>query len=301
MHTLYWQTGTASDVEEAEMKQVGLVVNLRKARGGRFLDILVEWFEQRGVKVVLPQTTELMYIPPFGCPEIDFQEEVDLIMTLGGDGTLLGVARQVADKGIPILGVNLGQLGFLTDLEMPDLFPCLEKLVEGDYEIEPRMMLDAQILREGSPVKNIIAFNDVVIAKGPISRIIRLETYVGSNYLATYRADGIIVASPTGSTAYSLSAGGPIVNPELEVMIVTPICPHTLHARPFILSDNQEIRIIMRTDTSEVMLTIDGQVGFPLQKNDSVVIRKADVYTRLVKVKKRSFSEVLRLKFRGGN
>lgn len=283
------------------MKQVGLVVNLRKARGGRFLDILVEWFEQRGVKVVLPQTTELMYIPPFGCPEIDFQEEVDLIMTLGGDGTLLGVARQVADKGIPILGVNLGQLGFLTDLEMPDLFPCLEKLVEGDYEIEPRMMLDAQILREGSPVKNIIAFNDVVIAKGPISRIIRLETYVGSNYLATYRADGIIVASPTGSTAYSLSAGGPIVNPELEVMIVTPICPHTLHARPFILSDNQEIRIIMRTDTSEVMLTIDGQVGFPLQKNDSVVIRKADVYTRLVKVKKRSFSEVLRLKFRGGN
>lgn len=146
------------------MKQIGLVVNLRKVRGGRFLDILVEWFEQRGVKVVIPQSTELMYIPPFGCPEIDFQEEVDLIMVLGGDGTLLGVARQVADKGIPILGVNLGQLGFLTDLEMPDLFPCLEKLVEDDYEIESRMMLDAQVLREGSPVKSMIAFNDVVIA-----------------------------------------------------------------------------------------------------------------------------------------
>ncbi|HHV34487.1 MAG TPA: NAD(+)/NADH kinase [Syntrophomonadaceae bacterium] len=283
------------------MKQLGLVVNLRKARGGRFLDILVEWFEQRGVKVVLPQSTELMYIPPFGCPEIDFQEEVDVIMVLGGDGTLLGVARQVADKGIPILGVNLGQLGFLTDLEMPDLFPCLEKLVENDYEVESRMMLEAQVLRKGSPVKSMVAFNDVVIGKGPISRIIRLETYVGSDYLATYRADGIIVASPTGSTAYSLSAGGPIVNPELEVMIVTPICPHTLHARPIILSDKQEIRVIMRTDTSEVMLTIDGQVGLPLQKNDSVVVRKADVYTRLVKVKNRSFSEVLRLKFRGGN
>lgn len=283
------------------MKQVGLVVNMRKARGGRFLDILVEWFEQRGIKVVLPQTTELMYIPPFGCPEINFQEEVDMILTLGGDGTLLGAARQVADKGIPILGVNLGQLGFLTDLEMPDLFPCLEKLVEGDYEIEPRMMLDAQVLREGSPVKNIIAFNDVVIAKGPISRIIRLETYVDRDYLASYRADGIIIASPTGSTAYSLSAGGPIVNPVLELMIVTPICPHTLHARPFILSDNQEIRVIMRTGTSEVMLTIDGQVGFPLQKNDNIVVRKADVYTKLVKVKKRSFSEVLRMKFRGGN
>ena len=188
------------------MKQLGLVVNLRKARGGRFLDILVEWFEQR-IKVVLPQSTELMYIPPFGCPEIDFQEEVDVIMVLGGDGTLLGVARQVADKGIPILGVNLGQLGFLTDLEMPDLFPCLEKLVENDYEVESRMMLEAQVLRKGSPVKSMVAFNDVVIGKGPISRIIRLETYVGSDYLATY-SDGIIVASPTGLPL--LSAGGPL-------------------------------------------------------------------------------------------
>jgi NAD+ kinase len=207
------------------MKQVGLVVNMRKTRGGRFLDILVEWFEQRSIKVVLPQTTEIMYMPPYGCPEIDFQEDVDMILTLGGDGTLLGVARQVADKEIPILGVNLGQLGFLTDLEMPDLFPCLEKLLEGDYRIESRMMLDAQIMREGSPIKNMIAFNDVVIAKGPISRIIKLETYVDRDYMSTYRADGIIVASPTGSTAYSLSAGGPIVNPELEIMIVTPICP----------------------------------------------------------------------------
>lgn len=283
------------------MKQVGLVINFRKARGGRFLKILKEWFEQRGIKVVLPTSTESMYLPPYGCPEIDFQEDVDIVLTLGGDGTLLGVARQVADKGIPILGVNLGHLGFLTDMEMPDLFPCLEKLFQGDYKIERRMMLSAQIQRKDSPVKNITALNDVVIAKGPISRIIRLETYVGGDYLATYRADGIIVASPTGSTAYSLSAGGPIVNPELELMIVTPICPHTLYARPFILSDNQETRVIMRTDTSEVMLTIDGQIGYPLQKNDSVVIRKADVYTNLVKVKKRSFSEVLRLKFREGN
>ncbi|MDD4359731.1 MAG: NAD(+)/NADH kinase [Syntrophaceticus sp.] len=282
------------------MEQVGLVANMRKIRGGRFLDIFVEWFEQRGIKVVHPQSTESMYTPPYGCPEIDFQEDVDMILTLGGDGTLLGVARQVADKEIPILGVNLGQLGFLTDLELPDLFPCLEKLVEGNYQIESRMMLDAQILREGYPVKNIIAFNDVVIAKGPISRIIKLETYVGRDYMSTYRADGIIVASPTGSTAYSLSAGGPIVNPELELMIVTPICPHTLHARPFILSEDQEVRVIMRTSTSEVMLTIDGQVGFPLLKDDSVVVRKADCYTKLVKVKKRSFSEVLHQKFRGG-
>lgn len=283
------------------MKQVGLVVNMRKTRRGRFLQSLMEWFKARDVKVVIPQSTESMYMSSFNCPEIDFQEDVDLIMTLGGDGTILGVARQVAEKGIPILGVNLGHLGFLTDLEIPDLFPALGKLLKGDYEIESRMMLAATVLREGSPLKDFIALNDVVINKGPISRIIKLETYLGSEYLATYRADGIIVASPTGSTAYSLSAGGPIVNPQLELMIVTPVCPHSLNARPFVLSDNQEIRIIMKTDTSDVMLTIDGQVGFPLKKNDSVVVRKADVYTKLVKVKKRSFSEVLRLKFRGGN
>ena len=283
------------------MKQLGLVVNMRKTRRGRFLQSLIEWFKARDIKVVIPQSTQSMYIPSFYCPEIDFQEDVDLIMTLGGDGTILGVARQVAEKGIPILGVNLGHLGFLTDLEIPDLFPALGKLLKGDYEIESRMMLAARVIREGTPLKDFIALNDVVINKGPISRIIKLETYLGSEYLATYRADGIIVASPTGSTAYSLSAGGPIVNPQLEVMIVTPVCPHSLNARPFVLSDDQEIRIIMKTGTSDVMLTIDGQIGYPLKKNDCVVVRKADVYTNLVKVKKRSFSEVVRLKFRGGN
>jgi len=283
------------------MKQVGLVVNMRKTRKGRFLQSLIEWFKARDIKVVIPQSTESMYNSSFGCPKIDFQEEVDLVITLGGDGTILGVARQVAEKGIPILGVNLGHLGFLTDLEIPDLFPALRKLIKDDYEIEYRMMLAARVLRDGSPIKDFIALNDVVINNGPISRIIKLETYLGNEYLATYRADGLIVASPTGSTAYSLSAGGPIVNPQLEVMIVTPVCPHSLNARPFILSDDQEIRIILKTDTNDVMLTIDGQVGFPLKKNDSIVVRKADVYTKLVKVKKRSFSEVLRLKFRGGN
>ncbi len=282
------------------MKQIGLIVNLSKAKGERYLDTLLEWFAKKGVKVIIPQSAEQMYVPPFGCPDIDFKEEIDLVMVLGGDGTLLGVARQVAEQGIPILGVNLGQLGFLTDLEMPDLFPCLEKLVEGDYEIESRMMLEARVFREGSLVKKKIAVNDVVIAKGPISRIISLDAYVGDDFLATYRADGIIVASPTGSTAYSLSAGGPIVNPELDLMIFTPICPHSLYARPFIFSEQQEIRIVMRTDTSEAMLTIDGQIGLPLQKDDSIVIRKAELRARLVKVKRRPFSEVLSLKFRGG-
>lgn len=282
------------------MERVGLVVNLHKVRSRRFIQMLIEWFEQRGVQVVLPRTSESEELS-YGCPVIEFLENVNIIMTLGGDGTLLGVARQVADKGTPILGVNLGQLGFLTDLEVPDLFPSLEKLLLGDYQIEPRMMLFAEVQREGSSAASFIALNDVVISKGPISRIIRMETYVGNDYLSTYRADGIVISSPTGSTAYSLSAGGPIVDPDLEVMIVTPICPHTLYARPFILPDNQEVKVVLRSDSPEVMLTIDGQIGYPLQKNDCVSIRRASVCTNLVKVKKRSFSEVLRLKLRGGN
>jgi NAD+ kinase len=280
------------------MERVGLVVNLRKARGRRFIQMLVEWFKQRGVDVILPQTSEseeLLY----ECPVIEFLEDVDVIITLGGDGTLLGVARQVADKGIPILGVNLGQLGFLTDLEVPDLFSSLEKLLSGDYQVEPRMMLSAEVQQKGSSNASFIALNDVVISKGPISRIIRMETYIGNDFLATYRADGIIISSPTGSTAYSLSAGGPIVAPDLEVMIVTPICPHTLYDRPFILPDNQEVKIVLRSNSPEVMLTIDGQIGYPLQKNDCVCIHRANVYTNLIKIKKRSFAEVLRLKLRG--
>jgi len=280
------------------MERVGLIVNFRKARGGKFLQILTDWFAKRNIKVVMPQSSGEDNLP---CPEMKFTEEVDLIITLGGDGTLLGTARSLARTGIPILGVNLGHLGFLTDLEMADLFPCLERLLRGDYIIEKRMMLSAEVRRERASVANFYALNDVVITKGPLSRIIRLETYVGDEYLATYRADGIIVASPTGSTAYSLSAGGPIVRPDLGVLIVTPICPHTLYARPFILADHELIRIVLKSESPDVMVTIDGQIGFPLQKKDQILVKKADVYTNLVKLRNRSFFEVLRLKLREGD
>lgn len=283
------------------MKRVGLIVNLRKTRGGKFLQILNDWFTRRKIEVVVPEQQNAGGNEPgFLCPEIKFTEKVDLIITLGGDGTLLGAARSLAGTGIPILGVNLGHLGFLTDLEMADLFPCLERLLQGDYIIEKRMMLAAEVRREGTSVASFYALNDVVITKGPLSRIIRLETYVGDEYLATYRADGIIVASPTGSTAYSLSAGGPIARPDLGVMIVTPICPHTLYARPFILADHEVIRIVLKSESSDVMVTIDGQIGFPLKRKDQILVKKADLYTNLVRVRNRSFFEVLRIKLREG-
>ncbi|MDH7576234.1 MAG: NAD(+)/NADH kinase [Bacillota bacterium] len=281
------------------MKRVGLVVNFRKARGGKILQLLREWFEKRDIQVLMPQCTaqdrEFTDLDYLGS---ELGEQVDMIISLGGDGTLLGTARRTAGTGVPILGVNMGHLGFLTDLEMPDLFPGLERVLRGDYEIEERMMLAIEVRREGLPVARYAALNDAAITKGPLSRIIRLETYVGDEYLATYRADGIIVATPTGSTAYSLSAGGPIVSPDLEVMIVTPICPHTLYARPFIVAERQTIRIIFKSNSTDVMLTIDGQLGFPLQKKDQILVRKAEVRTRLVKLRKRTFFEVLRLKLR---
>lgn len=281
------------------MKRVGLVVNLRKARGGKILQLLREWFEKRDIQVIMPQcTAEDAELAELGCPGPEFAEQVDMIISLGGDGTLLGTARRTAGTGVPILGVNMGHLGFLTDLEMPDLFPGLERVLRGDYEIEERMMLATEVLREGAAIARFCALNDAAITKGPLSRIIRLETYVKDEYLATYRSDGIIVATPTGSTAYSLSAGGPIVSPDLDVMIVTPICPHTLYARPFILPEHQTIRIILKSDSTEVMLTIDGQVGFPLRKGDQILVRKAEVRTRLVKLRRRTFFEVLRLKLR---
>ncbi|HAA90456.1 MAG: putative inorganic polyphosphate/ATP-NAD kinase [Thermoanaerobacterales bacterium 50_218] len=276
------------------MKRVGLVVNLRKKQGERLVNILTDWFEKRGIEVATPQYT--------GGGEVarpDFSNEVDLVITLGGDGTLLGTARQMAGTGVPILGVNLGRLGFLTDLEMHDLFPSLEKFLHGEYEIEERMMLTAKVWRDHKCVGSFHALNDVVITKGPLSRIIGLETYVDNEYIATYRADGIIVASPTGSTAYSLSAGGPIVTPELQLMILTPICPHTFYARPIVLPDSRTIRIILRSNSLEVMLTVDGQVGFPLQKNDEIIVSKADITTKLVKLRRRTFFEVLRIKMRG--
>ncbi len=195
----------------------------------------------------------------------------------------------------------MGRLGFITDMEMPDLFPNLDRLISKDYTIEPRMMLDAEVRRAGRSVAHFLALNDVVITKGPLSRMITLETYVGDEYLATYRADGIIVATSTGSTAYSLSAGGPIASPELNLMIVTPICPHTLYARSLITADHHAIRVILNSDSPEAMVTIDGQTGFSIQQRDEVIVSRADVVTNLVRLRNRPFFEVVRLKLREGD
>ncbi|MGD0152145.1 MAG: NAD(+)/NADH kinase [Thermacetogeniaceae bacterium] len=279
------------------MKHVGLVVHSAKVRDQQYLDDLAAWFAGKKIQVTLYHcATE-----GDQCRFPDTIGTVDLIIVLGGDGTLLSTARRTAGLGIPILGVNMGHLGFITDMEMQDLFPSLDQLVRGDYLVEPRMMLDAEVRRDGRSVARFLALNDAVVTKGPLSRMITLEAYVGGEYLAAYRADGIIISTATGSTAYSLSAGGPIVSPELDLMIVTPICPHTLYARPFITADRHTIRIVLKSDPQDVMLTIDGQTGFSLCKDDQVLVGKAAAAANLVRLRGRPFFEIVRLKLREGD
>ncbi len=274
------------------MKQVGIVAHPAKIKDEQYLRNLETWFEDRGIRMLryhcAPDEDQ--------CSLPDTIAELDLIIVLGGDGTLLSTARRTAGLGLPILGVNMGYLGFITDMEMQDLFPNLDRLARGDYLVEPRMMLEAEVRRDGRPEARFLALNDTTITKGPLSRIVTLETYVDDECLAVYRADGIIVSTPTGSTAYSLSAGGPIVSPELDLMIVTPICPHTLYARPFITADRRLIRFVLKSEPPDAMLTIDGQTGYSLQQGDEVLITRAEAVTNLVRLRNRPFFEVVRLK-----
>lgn len=277
------------------MKHVGIVVHPAKA-DEQYLQDLHAWFEGRGIQVS-------HYYPVSDEDRCSFPAAIrglDLLIVLGGDGTLLSTARRAAGTGVPILGVNMGRLGFITDMEMYDLVPNLDRLVRGDYLIEPRMMLDVEVRRDGQTAARFFALNDAVIAKWPLSRIITLETHVDDEYLAAYRADGIIVSTSTGSTAYSLSAGGPIASPELNIMIAAPICSHTLYARPFITAGHRVIRVVIRSEPPGVMLTIDGQTGFSLRKHDEILITGAETTANLIRLRNRPFFEIVRLKLREG-
>ncbi|WP_366922437.1 NAD(+)/NADH kinase [Metallumcola ferriviriculae] len=282
------------------MKVIGLIINAKKPRALEVAGEMITWLEKREVRLVLPlANAQLVGREELGLPEEEISSQADCILVLGGDGTLLNTARSVAPRQTPLLGINLGQLGFLTEIELPDLFQGLENYLEGNFTVEERMMLEARVLREGLVVDKFFGLNDIVVTKGAFSRMILLETYVGQHYHTTYPADGVIISSPTGSTAYSLSAGGPLVSPNVEVMVVTPICPHTLSARPLVLSSQETVRVVVRSAVAEVMLTVDGQHGFKLEESDEITIQRAPFTTKLVRLHGRGFYEVLREKLRG--
>lgn len=259
---------------------------------------LVEWLGRRGIEVALDSETlrnrNLREVAVF-----DPNKSYDLVIVLGGDGTLLSVARTVGSRS-PILGVNLGRLGFLTEVARAELYPRLVQILAGDFVREQRSMLDIELRRDGRRLATFRAFNDMVIAKSALSRIIQLEVQVRGHLMAHYRADGLIISTPTGSTAYNLSAGGPIVYPGLPVMVLTPICPHVLAIRPIVVPDSEAIEVLLDSPREKVFLTVDGQEGAQLAHRDQIVVKRSDSEATLVRLPDRTFYDGLREKLKWG-
>ncbi|HHY03625.1 MAG TPA: NAD(+)/NADH kinase [Thermoanaerobacterales bacterium] len=279
------------------MNTIGLVANISKSACIPIANKLLNWFNKNGYAVIVEEDLAKLlnrYDLAVAFNNESFAEKVDIVITLGGDGTLLRVARTMAKFNIPILGINLGRLGFLTEVEVSNLLDDLSRLKEKKFSIENRMMLQAYVIRNKRIIKEFIALNDVVVTKGPFARLIILKASANDDYIDTYPADGLIISTPTGSTAYSLSAGGPIINPNMELIMLTPICPHTLQSRSIIFSKDDTIKIKVMAEHPEIMLTVDGQQGFKILPNDEVIVKKANFFTKLIKISNRSFYDILR-------
>ncbi len=286
--------------------RVGLVARRGLDAAADILAELAGWLEARDVRAVFEvETAKLVGLPP-GRPTStrdELPKACDLVVILGGDGTLIGMAGRIAKAGtdVPILGVNFGSLGFLTEITLPELYDALESTLAGTAEIDSRMMLLAQTVRDNQPFAEHPVLNDIVITKGALSRIVEISVTVGDQAVTRVRADGLIIASPTGSTAYNLAAGGPIVHPALDAMLLTPIAPHTLSNRPVVIPASSAVHVRPVMDSnSEVFVTFDGQSGFQLQSNDIVTVRRAPRPLYMVKAANRTYFEVLRSKLRWG-
>jgi len=281
--------------------RIGVVAKPDAAGAPEAVERLIAWLSGRALPVVVEKETAGL-VPTTALPTArkpDLAAQVDLLVVLGGDGTLLSMARAVGDLGVPILGVNLGDLGFLTATTLDEMIPAVEAALVGRMAIDERMLLSARHLRGGALVGQHTALNDVVITKSAMSRIINLKVAVEGGHATAYRADGLIVSTPTGSTAYCLSAGGPILFPTMDAIVLVPIASHTLTNRPIVLPATQRIEMTLMTD-QEVMLTIDGQVGVPLRERDVVEVGKAAGRVRLVRFPRTDFFSVLRTKLKWG-
>ena len=288
------------------IRRVGLVAkhNLDAAAG--VLAELAGWLEARAVEPVFEtHTAALVGLPP-GRPTStpdNLPTACDLVVVLGGDGTLIGMAGRIAQAGanVPILGVNFGSLGFLTEIQLPELYESLESVLDGEAGIDERMMLRARTIRNGTAFADRLVLNDVVITKAALSRIIDLSVSIGSELVMRVRADGLIVATPTGSSAYNLAAGGPIVHPSVDALLLTPIAPHMLTNRPVVLPGSSEVRVEpMMSGAEEVYVTFDGQSGHPLQPDDVIEITRGANPLRLVRAPQRTYFDVLRQKLKWG-
>lgn len=286
------------------IKRVGVVVKRGLVAAREHLDRLAPWLSDRGLEAVYE--TEAARLAGLARVETRPREElpqhVDLVIVMGGDGTLLSMATHIACSGrdVPILGVNFGSLGFLTETRIAELYSSLQSVVDGTAEFDDRAMLAADAYRGGAPFDSRVVLNDVVFTKAALSRIIELAVFVGTGPVTRVKADGLIVASATGSTAYNLAAGGPIVHPRVDAIILTPIAPHTLTNRPIVIHGDEQIEVHPAIDShaDEIYVTYDGQSGYPMQEGDIVKVRRSDRRLRLVKAPSRSYFDVLREKLK---
>ncbi len=277
--------------------KIGIIAK-PQLEAAEILRAFLAYLHQRKIQTFLDRDTAGMMgeSSPYSTAEIP--DKVDLIAVLGGDGTLLGVARLIGDRDVPIFGINLGSLGFLTEVTLDELYPTLEKVLEGDVVYDTRMMLHAVLVRDGKEIACHTVLNDIVVNKGAMAKIIDLITYIDGRHVANFKSDGLIVSTPTGSTAYNLAAGGPIVQPGMHAIILTPICPHILTNRPVVVKDTSRIEISHFSSDSEVLLSLDGQVWHSLQGGDVVRIVRAEHALQLISVPGKNYFDVLRTKLK---
>ncbi|HXD33458.1 MAG TPA: NAD(+)/NADH kinase [Pyrinomonadaceae bacterium] len=288
------------------IKRVGIVVKPHQPDALKTLCGIVEWLSQRGIELVGGPEIERERIEhETGCAVNVVETEkipevVDLMLVLGGDGTMIATARMLGDREVPVLGVNYGGLGYLAEFRIEELYVALESILAESYVVQKRVMLAIELMRGEEQITSSRVLNDVVINKTALARIIEIETYLNQQFVNSFRADGLIVSTPTGSTAYNLSAGGPVIYPSMNAIVITPICPFTLSNRPIVVPDESVIELKLITQNEDVALTLDGQVGFSLRPEDRVVIRKSKTAFNLVQPMNRNYFEVLRDKLRWG-
>lgn len=282
-------------MQNSQIRSVGIVVKPAHAEASATAVELSAWLRSRGIAEVL-EPVSAGESRPVNRRTLD----ADLVVVLGGDGTMISTARLVGDKDVLVLGINYGSLGYLTDFRIEEMFPALEAILAGQYEIDRRVMLDAEHWREDQKLAVGRVLNDVVINKAALARIIEIEVQLNGLFVNSYRADGLIVSTPTGSTAYNLSAGGPIIYPSMNAVVLTPICPFTLTNRPIVVPDNAEISLTLDDENEGVILSLDGQTGYPMRAGDRVVIRKSRTTFNIVHPENRNYFDVLRDKLKWG-
>jgi len=293
-------------MNQGPIKRIGVVVKPHQPDALLTLCRLTEWLNRRDLRLIGGPDIERERIEhETGCAvdvvaENELANSADLILVLGGDGTMIATARMIGDIEVPVIGVNYGGLGYLAEFRIEELFSALEAILAGNYKLERRLMLAVELRRGEELVTRNRVLNDVVVNKSALARIIEIETHLNQQFVNSFRADGLIVSTPTGSTAYNLSAGGPIIFPSMNAVVVTPICPFTLSNRPIVVPDDSLIEVRLKTEKEEVALTLDGQVGFPLQAGDRIAIRKSETTFNLVQPMNRNYFDVLRDKLKWG-